>query len=248
MHRFFVSAQNIQGSYAYLDKEEAHHIKKVLRLKEGDKVVLFDGHGKEYQAVLEQNDIKELIAKIQGIQIQPPPLFELCLVQGIAKGDKMEIIIQKATEIGVSCVYPLLSEHTVVRIKDDNVTKKINRWQHIAREACKQCRSNFIPEIKTIINFQDLLQEAAGYPAVLLYENEQHNSMRQVLKMIKGQVFQSKKLFLIVGPEGGFSKTEISEAKEQGFFTTSLGSRILRTETAGIVASSIIMYEYGCLD
>ncbi len=248
MHRFFVSADNIQGDIAYIDKQEARHMKKVLRLKAGDKVILFDGNGQEYQALLMEDTNNGLLAKITEMSVkEDSPEISLYLVQGIAKGDKMDNIIQKATEIGVAVIYPLLSEHTIVRLQGDNAVKKVIRWQHIAREACKQCRRNVVPMVKPIMEMNSIYKEIGDLPAIMLYENEKNNGLRQVLHNIKNQAHTNGKLLLIVGPEGGFSDAEVKDADKQGVNIASLGPRILRTETAGIVASSIIMYEYGLL-
>ncbi|KUG04299.1 ribosomal rna small subunit methyltransferase e [hydrocarbon metagenome] len=245
MHRFFVSADDIRGDIAYIDKQEARHIKKVLRLKAGDEVILFDGSGQEYRALLMESGNNVLSARITEISIkEDSPDISLCLVQGIAKGDKMDNIIQKATEIGAAVIYPLSSERTIVRLQGDNAVKKVSRWQHIAREACKQCRRNVVPLIKPVMEIDQVCQEIGEFPALMLYENEQNNRLRQVLNSIKETVLANGKIFLIVGPEGGFSEVEVEKARIQGVKIASLGPRILRTETAGIAASSIIMYEY----
>ncbi len=245
MHRFFVSADNITGETAYIDKQEARHIKKVLRLKAGDEVILFDGSGQEYKALLMESEKNNLFARIIEIKMkEDSPEISLCLVQGIAKGDKMDNIIQKATEIGTAVIYPLSSERTIVRLQGDSAVKKVNRWQQIAREACKQCRRNVIPLVKPVMEIDQIFQDIGDFPALMLYENEQDNSLRQVLHSIRETVLTTGKIFLIVGPEGGFSEVEVEKARKQGVQTASLGPRILRTETAGIAASSIIMYEY----
>jgi 16S rRNA (uracil1498-N3)-methyltransferase len=244
LHRFFVAPEKIQGQVAIIDKEEARHIQRVLRLKAGDKVILFDGSGYEYQALLLEEGTDGLAAQIIERSNQEQMPVSLCLVQGIAKGDKMDNIIQKASEIGVAEIYPLDSERTVVRLQGDNSVKKLKRWQHIAREACKQCRRNLIPEIKPVVGMEDLLEEIGEAPALLFYEKEENNRLRQVLSNIKAEVLAKGRLFLIIGPEGGFSETEVERVLKQGVKTASLGARILRTETAGLVASAIIMYEY----
>ncbi len=248
MRRFFVSADNIQGDIASINKQEARHMKKVLRLKTGDEVILFDGSGHEYQAILMDEQKNGLLARISETSLkEDPPEISLCLIQGIAKGDKMDSIIQKASEIGVAAIYPLWSERSIVRLQGDSAEKKVIRWQHIAREACKQCRRNLVPLVKPLIKINSIYEEIGDLPAVMLYENEMDNGLRQVLNNIKDQVAAQGKLFLIVGPEGGFSEAEVKTAAKHGVNMVSLGPRILRTETAGIVASSIILYEYGQL-
>lgn len=244
MHRFFVASDNIQGQVAIIDKEEARHAQRVLRLKAGEKVILFDGSGYEYQAVLREEGKDGLTAQIIERSGREEMPVKLCLVQGIAKGDKMDNIIQKASEIGVAEIYPLDSERTVVRLQGDNAEKKVNRWQHIAREACKQCRRNLIPQVKPVLKMEEVYQEIGEAPALIFYEKEKNQGLRQVLSNIKGEVLAKGRLFVLIGPEGGFSEIEVNRALKQGVRTASLGPRILRTETAGLVASAIIMYEY----
>lgn len=244
MHRFFVDPENIQGHMAIIDKEEAHHIQKVLRLKAGEQVILFDGSGYEYRARLLEAKQAGLTAQIMERSSKEELSVRVCLVQGIAKGDKMDSIIQKASEIGVAEIYPLVSERTVVRLAGDNAVKKVKRWQHIAREACKQCRRNLIPQVKPVLKMEEVYQEIGEAPALIFYEKEKNQGLRQVLSNIKGEVLAKGRLFVLIGPEGGFSEIEVNRALKQGVQTASLGPRILRTETAGLVASAIIMYEY----
>jgi 16S rRNA (uracil1498-N3)-methyltransferase len=244
MHRFFVDPENIQGHMAIIDKEEAHHIQKVLRLKAGEQVILFDGSGYEYRVRLLEAKQAGLIAQIMERSSKEELPVRVCLVQGIAKGDKMDSIIQKASEIGVAEIYPLVSERTVVRLAGDNAVKKVKRWQHIAREACKQCRRNLIPQVKPVLKMEEVYQEIGEAPALIFYEKEKNQGLRQVLSNIKGEVLAKGRLFVLIGPEGGFSEIEVNKAIKQGVKTASLGPRILRTETAGLVASAIIMYEY----
>jgi 16S rRNA (uracil1498-N3)-methyltransferase len=243
MHRFFVSPGSIQGDTAVIDQQEARHIQMVLRLKPGDQIILFDGSGYEYLARLEKGQ-EGLQAQIEQQSIKEDMPLQLGLIQGIAKGDKMDNIIQKATEIGVSVIYPLLTQRTIVKLQGDKAGKKVQRWQHIAREACKQCRRNVIPLIKPVVEIEQIYQDIEGYPALMLYEKEEEQNLRQVLNSLKESALASGKIFIMVGPEGGFSEAEAEKACRHGVRTASLGPRILRTETAGIAASSIIMYEY----
>ena len=154
--------------------------------------------------------------------------------------------IQKAVEVGVSTIYPLQCERAVVQLKGEKAQKKVNRWQVIAREACKQCRRNIIPEVKPVISFYDLLRVINTTPAIMLYENEQKLRLKKVLDTNRDNII-SQGLYLIVGPEGGFSPREVETAQESGCLTAGLGPRILRTETAGIVASSLVLYEFNDL-
>ncbi|MDD2586983.1 MAG: 16S rRNA (uracil(1498)-N(3))-methyltransferase [Syntrophomonadaceae bacterium] len=248
MHRFFVSADNITATIVRIDSEQSRHIEKVLRLKPGDTIILFDGSGAEYQArILGKDESNLLLAEIASTaQKDNEPGVKLSLVQGIARGEKMDTIIQKAVEVGVSTIYPLQCERAVVQLKGEKAQKKVNRWQVIAREACKQCRRNIIPEVKPVISFYDLLRVINTTPAIMLYENEQKLRLKKVLDTNRDNII-SQGLYLIVGPEGGFSPREVETAQESGCLTAGLGPRILRTETAGIVASSLVLYEFNDL-
>ncbi|MEN6348518.1 MAG: 16S rRNA (uracil(1498)-N(3))-methyltransferase [Syntrophomonas sp.] len=247
MHRFFVSADNIKDDIVYIDAFQTRHIEKVLRLKPGDSVMVFDGLGTEYQVKLLKKESDMLLAEIEKKNDrQHTPAVNLTLVQGIAKGDKMDTIIQKAVEIGVKTIVPLQSEHTVVRIDGEKAGKKLQRWQAIAREACKQCRRNYIPEIKPVMDFQGLMFELSEKPVIMLYENEEKTRLGTVLKDHKDR-FEEKGIFLLVGPEGGFSRQEVRLAQNHNVILAGLGPGILRTETAGLAAASIILYEFGDL-
>ncbi len=248
MHRFFISPQNIKGNTVNIDREEARHIEKVLRLTIGDIVVCFDGTGREYQVRLEGRENGILTGQIihTGLR-ESEPVLKLYLAQGIAKGEKMDTIIQKSVEIGVAAIYPVSCERSVVRLAVDKAEKKVHRWQSIAREACKQCRRNLIPEVIPVMNFTSLLEEIGDKPAIMLYENENQTSLKSLLKSQLREI-NGQEIFLLIGPEGGFSPQEVETANRKGIYTASLGPRILRTETAGLVAASIILYEYGDME
>ncbi len=248
IHRFFISSQNIKGNTVSIDPEEARHIEKVLRLNTGDIVVCFDGSGREYQVRLVGRENGILTGQIihTGLR-ESEPALKLYLAQGIAKGEKMDTIIQKSVEIGVCAIYPVSSDRSVVRLTEDKAEKRVQRWQSIAREACKQCRRNLIPQVMPIMNFTSLLQEIGDKPAIMLYENEDQTSLKSLLTKQLREI-GGQEIFILIGPEGGFSPMEVERASQQGIYTVSLGPRILRTETAGLVAASIILYEYGDLE
>jgi len=244
LHRFFVAPENIMGSIVHIDAEQTRHIEKVLRFKAGEKIRVFDGQGHEYETRLAGKIDGSLTGEIlQEIQRSNEAPLHLSLVQGIAKGDKMDSIIQKAVEIGVRDIYPLASQYAVVKVDQERASKKVERWQSIAREACKQCRRNQVPSVHTPGSFSAMLNLVQGCPAILLYENEDHNGLKAVLREKREVFLKAPQLFLIIGPEGGFSPAEVAAAREQGVLVAGLGPRILRTETAGIVAASIILYE-----
>lgn len=246
MHRFFVPASNIVDKRVFItDKKELKHMSKVLRLGIGDNVVVFDGKGTEYEVIITETDkdtwTGDIINHIVNKYNSPIKLF---LIQGIAKGDKMDTIIQKAVEIGVDSIYPVLTEHTVVKLDPSKSQKKVERWQNIALEACKQCRRNTVPEVFPVTTYDEVIEKIKDQNSVMLYEKEDKLSLKEVLK--KG-VLSRGEIFLLVGPEGGFSNKEVDKARQSGTHVVTLGERILRTETAAIVGSAIIIYELGDL-
>jgi len=247
VHRFFVSGENIRADRVVFDSGEARHIERVLRLGPGDTVTVFDGSGYEYLVRLNTNSNNRLTGEVvQKEKKDREASANLYLVQGLGKGDKMETIIQKAVEIGVKMVYPLAGERSVVRLEGDKAAKRVERWQEIAIEACKQCRRNLVPEIKPISDITGICQEIDGKHSIMLYENEQELRLSAYLSE-RRQELAGQEIFLLVGPEGGFSTAEVEMVCQYGGLAVSLGPRILRTETAGIVAASIILYELGDL-
>lgn len=247
MHRFFVSGENIQNGRVVFDSGEAKHIERVLRLGTGDIVTVIDGSGHEYLVRLNEQGGDRLAGEVmEKIYVDRETSSSLYLVQGLCKGDKMDTIIQKAVEIGVKAIYPLACERSVVRLEGDKAVKRVERWQEIALEACKQCRRNVVPEIKPVFALAELCQEIRGKCALMLYEKEQELGISDYLKK-NGSELVGKELFLLVGPEGGFGPAEAEMACQNGALPVTLGPRILRTETAGIVATSIILYELGDL-
>lgn len=246
MRRFFIDPENIQDSSICIPPEEARHIERVLRLKTGDIVVFFDGAGQEYQVKLAGKKNGALTGQIIRRDLKnSEPTLKLYLAQGIAKGEKMDAIIRKTVEVGIKAIYPISCERSVVRLKGERADKRVERWQTIAREACKQCRRNVVPEIKPVMDFPSLLQIIGERPALMLYEDERRNGLKAWLRT--EQYNNLKEMFILVGPEGGFADNEVLAAAGRGINIASLGPRILRTETAGLVAASMILYEYGDL-
>lgn len=243
--RFFIAPQNIVGSQAVLDETESRHALQVMRLQPGDEVVLFDGQGRAYEACLDSVKGKRLVASIiMAISDDAEPAVNIHLVQGLPKGDKMDLIVQKAVEIGVHSIYPLQCRRSIPQIKEGAAAKKMQRWELIAREACKQSGRNRLLNIKPPLNISQLLSAMQGRPGVVLYEKERLTGYKGMLQTLIPQCWQ-RDLFLLVGPEGGWDDSEIQEISKQGIPTASLGTRMLRTETAGLVAAALALYEAG---
>lgn len=244
MHRFFVNSEQIRDSTISIIGKDVNHIKNVLRLSPGDKLEVVS-HNIVYLCSLKDFLDEELVLKI--ISKAPgtnEPDVELVLYQALAKGSKMDLIIQKGTEIGVRDFYGVSTKRAVVRL--DNEKKKrsrIKRWNTIAQEAAKQAKRDYIPEVKGILTFEEMLECLKGEDNIIVpYEAEENNSIGHSLKNIK-----NGRINLIIGPEGGFEKEEIKRLEEYGAKIVTLGPRILRTETAGLVAATIILYKLGDL-
>lgn len=244
MRYFFVAPENIFSNQVTIDEEQTKHIEKVLRLKLGEEVQVFDGCGREYTVVLTAKEGRCLIGNIIDEQTAVPPKVRVKLVQGIAKGDKMDTIIQKAVEVGCSGIIPVTTRYTVVQLEKDRAVQKVVRWQTIAREACKQSRRSVVPEIKPVVRYNQLFDQLKGN-TIILYENEDHISLRTVVQQMKSSSPEVGEVNLLIGPEGGFSEDEVNLARQYGAQSAGLGKYILRTETAGLVAASIVLYEYG---
>lgn len=243
MHRFFVDKEHVTNNKILIKDKDFNHIKNVLRMQVGEKLEV-SSHGTLYLGYIESilND-SLLIDILETKDSLNEKQIEITLFQGLAKGSKMDLIIQKGTEIGVKNFYGLLTRRTIVKINDPKKEKKrLDRWKAIAEEAAKQSKQRFIPEVKELINFKSMIELLKEEEIVIVpYEDEINISIGQVLKELK--LKEEKKINLIIGPEGGFEKEEIEAIKNIGGKIVSLGSKILRTETAGFVSSTIILYE-----
>lgn len=239
MPKFFVNSENINDHIITLEGENARHIASVLRAKTGDSITVCDGLGRDYECVIEEINKKSVIAKITDIFTNDnEPSIKITLYQGLPKADKMELVIQKCIEIGVDRIVPVKTEHAVVKLegKED---KKLQRWNKIAESAAKQCGRGKIPKVDSLMSFKEAINEATSLDgAIIPYEKEKENTIKNFAKEFKG-----KSIGVFIGPEGGFSEEEIKFAFEKGVKAITLGKRILRTETAGLVTSVILLYE-----
>lgn len=242
MSKFFVKENQINNDKIHILGEDVNHIANVLRMKKEDEVQICNQEtGENYITKIisfSKDEIEcEIVEKIiETVESN----VDITLFQGIPKFDKMELIIQKNTEVGVKKIVPVLMERTVVKLDEKTANKKIERWQKIAEVAAKQSMRDIIPEIENIIKLQDITKQ--DYDVVLVaYENEEKNMLKQELKKLQGK--DRYKIAIVIGPEGGISEKEIEILKNMGASFVSLGKRILRTETAGIVMSGNIMYE-----
>ncbi|CUH94148.1 hypothetical protein P22_0210 [Propionispora sp. 2/2-37] len=242
MRRFFLNAA--LAANMVIEGSDVDHICRVLRMKSGDKIIVVDYKGKAGIAEIQQVTVTSVTLKLkEQLAEDREPDIKVCLVQGLPKGDKMDYIVQKAVELGVDRIIPMISKHVVVRYDDQKKAQRVIRWQKIAVEASKQCGRFCVPTVEPIQDMSEIMKKTAGGSEVLvLYEGEQGQGLKQVL--LSQQVLSYT---LIVGPEGGFAPEEISGWQQKKASIVTLGSRILRTETASLAAVSIVMYECGNL-
>ena len=244
MYKFFIENEQIEGKTIRIIGKDVNHIKNVLRLNVNSKIQLCNKSSQEtYECEIKQVSTENIICEIiKELEYTTEANLYVHLFQGLPKAEKMETIIQKTIEIGISEITPIIMERCVVKLDEKSKIKKIERWQKIAEVASKQSKRDMIPKINLPLNLKNIYEKLKNYDIVLVaYEEEQNITIKHVLKQIHSK--ENIKIAIIIGPEGGISKEEIQYLKESGANAVSLGKRILRTETAPIVMSSIIMYE-----
>ncbi|MCF6461801.1 16S rRNA (uracil(1498)-N(3))-methyltransferase [Clostridium sp. Cult1] len=244
MNRFFICKDQIIGDRIEIIGKDVKHIRDVLRLKNKDRIEILSENRTYICEILEINSDVVLVSILDSFEGKNEPPIDIILYQGIAKGDKMDFIIQKCTEIGVKEIYPIVTNRTIVKIKDKRKEqKKVERWKTIAEEAAKQSKRDTIPIVNNIITYNEMIHILDGEENIIVpYEMERMNTLKKAFKDIK-----NGNIHIIIGPEGGFEEKEINAILNIGGKPVSLGPRILRTETAGIVVISITLYELGDL-
>ena len=245
MHRFFIKSEDIRDDRVLIYGEDVKHIRDVLRLREKSEIELSDSKGSDYVCEIESIGKDNVCCKIlKESESRGEPPIEIVLFQGLPKSTKMELIIQKATELGVRRIVPVITERCVAKISDKKKEqKKIERWQKIAQEAAKQSRRGRVPEVCGVMSLEETLNYLRDEEMVLVpYEEEDTKGIKDVLSDTT-----SKRVNIVIGPEGGFESFEIDALKDIGAKVVSLGPRILRTETAGFTTITIVLYELGDL-
>ncbi len=238
MHRFYFS--NFQQ--AALVGDEAHHAIHVLRLKAGDTVNIFDGRGHEAQCTIAEVGKDSVRLTILQKSNTPPLPRRITLAQAVPKKN-MDLIVQKATELGAAAIVPLISERTVVQLDED--AKKLDRWRAIALDACKQCGNNWLPEIQPPQKAKDFLSALGKFDLKLIASLQPDSKLlKQILSSASPiQASASPSVLILVGPEGDFTPAELSLAKSSGCLPLSLGPLVLRAETAALYTLSILHHE-----
>jgi 16S rRNA (uracil1498-N3)-methyltransferase len=246
MYKFFVPKNSIIDDIAYIEGEDVKHIYKVLRLEVGNRISINNCEGDEFLAQIEEINKKQVIVRCtEKLELNNESPIEIYLFQGLPKSSKMDLIVQKATELGVKEITPIVTDRVVVK-SELGEFKKLDRWNRIILEACKQSKRSLIPKVNTPLEFQELLEITKNIDLIIVpYENQDGYGIKNVIADIDKK--NIKTVAIIIGPEGGFEECEISRLKELGAYIVTLGPRILRTETAGFVCMSLIMYELGDL-
>lgn len=239
--RFTVEPYCIGEEEAVLEGAVARQIYKVMRLKKGDEITLLDGDGNIYHTELTIVTLVSVHARILARNSNTnEPRLRVVLASCVPKSDRFELIVQKCTELGISEIVLVQSERTIPKLDEAGEAKKLRRWRKIAAEAAEQCGRSKAPELHGVISFTELLEMAREFPlAIVAWEEESALSMREALHSHS----DVDSVLLVIGPEGGLTEREVEMAKSAGAVSVSMGSRVLRTDTAAIAACGIVMYE-----
>ena len=242
MRRFFTEPQNIAGNTAYIF-EDARHIEKALRMSVGDELIVFDGSGFEYTARLTEISKNRCAAEItEKRESLSEPKIKVTLFQALPKAGKMETVIQKAVELGVYEIVPVITERCVTKIANAAAAaEKAARWNKVSVEAAKQCGRGYLPEVTAVMNADEAFRLAAESGTALFFYEHETRGLRDTLEN-RGV---SDTVSLVIGPEGGFAPEEVQKARDAGLVSVSLGTRILRCETAPVAALAAVLYAGG---
>ena len=241
MHRFYVTADQIKGDMISITGSDVNHIKNVLRMNQGEELIICDGQGKDCYCIINRVSEGEITAKLLSMQKTDTELkTKITLYQGLPKKDKMELIIQKSVELGVYEIVPVMTRRVIVKLEDKKKEeKKLERWQAIAESAAKQSGRGVIPSVRPIISYSEAIRECGNRELGLIpYENA---GGILYTREIMNQLREYSSIGVFIGPEGGFEEAEIELAGKNNIRPITLGKRILRTETAGLAILSMMM-------
>lgn len=241
MYHFFVTPDQVVEHKIYMAGQDVNHVRNVLRMKVGERLEISDGNNKKYLCEIEHMTAEQVELRIVEELFHETELpSKIYLFQGLPKSDKMELIVQKAVELGAYEIIPVATKRAVVKLDDKKATKKVERWNSIAESGAKQSGRNMIPRVTEVMSFKNALTYAAELDVVLI-PYELAEGMEQTRTII-GQISKGQSIAVFIGPEGGFEQMEVEMAMEMGAKPITLGKRILRTETAGLTTLSILMY------
>ncbi|MBS5863160.1 MAG: 16S rRNA (uracil(1498)-N(3))-methyltransferase [Clostridium sp.] len=251
MPKFFIKTENLkENEEIWITGRDVNHIKNVLRKKIDDKINICNSDTqKNYECVIKNIEENKIVCKIlYEVKSLAESNINITIFQGLPKADKMELIIQKATELGVKTIVPVITKRTVIKLKDKDKQNKVDRWQKIAEVAAKQSGRDIIPTIENIINIANIKFDEFD-KIFVLYENEEKISIKDEIEQLKNDNKEELNIGIVIGPEGGFAENEIEQLRlNQNVSVVTLGKRILRTETVALVVSGILMYELGDLN
>lgn len=241
MQRFFVTPDQVGEDKIRIQGSDVNHMKNVLRMRPGEEVMVSDGNNRQYRCRVEDYpDGEAVLAILEAGLVDTELPSRIYLFQGLPKQEKMELIVQKAVELGVCQVIPVQTRRCVVKLDAKKAAKKVQRWQQIAESAAKQAGRGYIPAVSEVMTFQEALAFSETLD-IRLIPYELADGMEGTRKILDG-IRPGQSVGIFIGPEGGFEKEEVSRAVEAGALPITLGKRILRTETAGIAVLSILMY------
>jgi len=242
MYHFFAKHENIFENYVLIDGEDVNHMKNVLRMKENDKILISSGDNIDYHCYISKIENDRIIANIELIDEEGKELpSKIYLFQGLPKADKMELIIQKAVELGAFEIIPVAMKRCIVKLDNKKEDTKLKRWNGISESAAKQSKRSIIPNVSNVMTYKEAIEYAKKLDIVLLpYECAEGMSET---KRIISSIEPGHSIGIFIGPEGGFDMSELDIAMKSDFKVITLGKRILRTETAGLMILSVLMFE-----
>jgi 16S rRNA (uracil1498-N3)-methyltransferase len=245
LRRFIIPPHAVDADQVTITGDLFHHMAHVLRLKTGARICLTDGSGREYTGIISR--VAEESISVTLEETREAHATEcgprITLFQGIPKGDKLELILQKCTELGVDGIVPFMACRSVARVPAGRLKEKLERWQRIVREAARQSNRSSVPDVSFARDLAEVLRLAEGSVKLLLWEEESAGTLKKVL----AKFALPERVAVIVGPEGGLTAEEVASAVKSGFIPVSLGRRIVRTETAGLAIVAILQFYWGDL-
>ena len=241
MQHFFVTPSQVEGERIYIEGSDVNHMKNVLRMRPGEAVAISDGDNLKYRCVVEgYEEGRAVLAIQQRMPVDTELPCRITLFQGLPKQDKMELIVQKAVELGAYQIIPVATKRAVVKLDAKKAARKVERWQQIAQSAAKQAGRGYIPEVADVMSYREAL-ECASKLDIVLIPYELAEGMEETKSVIES-IYPGQSIGIFIGPEGGFEKEEVEQALEYGAHAITLGKRILRTETAGLTTLSVLMF------
>jgi len=245
MHRFFLPPDQCRGAMLSLTGREAHHAQHVLRVRLGERVTVLDGAGHEFWCAVEESDRRQVRLAVLEKRSQPAPPAQVTLLQAIPKGKSMEVIVQKATELGASRIVPLLSERVVLHLSEQDGAQKAAKWRLVTQEAIKQCGSAWLPQVEPPVTPDQFLarREAIELPLIASLETDSRPAREYFRAFQTSHGRMPASVCVWIGPEGDFTPAETMAIKSQGALTITLGPLVLRAETAALYCLSVLHYE-----